>query len=296
MQLHIVHSTTYRYHRPVNFGRHRLVLRPREGHDLRVVRMALQLEPANRVNWVRDVFGNSIAIVDWTEPATALTIVNDVVVERPEPIARPASDESGVDPPHVPWDIAFPPQYDALESDILAAYLSRSFPLDAEMVRSWLTSLRSDPADAEGTMVALCGLVAQTVAYRRREEKGVQSPGRTLELRTGSCRDMATLMMDAARALGVAARFASGYLHSQASMDGRGSTHAWTEVYLPALGWRGFDPTTGHPVSVRHVVTGVSNNPRGVMPVSGAFIGTASDYNAMQVTVRTEERPLDKAE
>jgi transglutaminase-like putative cysteine protease len=107
---------------------------------------------------------------------------------------------------------------------------------------------------------------------------------------------MATLVMDAARALGVAARFASGYLHSQASMDGRGSTHAWTEVYLPALGWRGFDPTTGHAVSPRHVVTGVSNNPRGVMPVSGAFIGTASDYDAMQVTVRTEERPLEKAE
>src|SRR3954468_15080479 len=85
MRLHIEHRTAYRYERPVSFGRHRLVLRPREGHDLRVERMALHLEPAHRVTWIRDVFGNSMALVDWLEPADALTIVNDVTVERVAP-------------------------------------------------------------------------------------------------------------------------------------------------------------------------------------------------------------------
>ena len=80
---------------------------------------------------------------------------------------------------------------------------------------------------------------------------------------------MATLMMEAARLSGVAARFASGYLHGRASMAGHASTHAWAEVYLPTLGWRGFDPTIGGTTTANHIVTGVSTHPRGVMPVSG---------------------------
>jgi transglutaminase-like putative cysteine protease len=96
-------------------------------------------------------------------------------------------------------------------------------------------------------------------------------------------------MMDAARAIGVAARFASGYVHGEASLAGEASTHAWTEVYLPALGWRGFDPTDGKPTGQRHVVTGVSDHPRGVMPISGAFVGNPADFRDMTVQVRTEE-------
>jgi transglutaminase-like putative cysteine protease len=104
---------------------------------------------------------------------------------------------------------------------------------------------------------------------------------------------MATLMMDAARVLGIAARFASGYLDCPASVAGRASMHAWTEVYLPALGWRGYDPTLGEATSLKHVTTGVSNHPRGVMPVSGMFVGVSSDYREMIVQVTTEKLPSD---
>ncbi len=86
---------------------------------------------------------------------------------------------------------------------------------------------------------------------------------------------MATLLMEAARARGVAARFASGYLHGRASMAAAASTHAWAEVYLPTLGWRGLDPTLGDVTGPSHIVTGVSTHPRGVMPVSGTFTGGA---------------------
>jgi transglutaminase-like putative cysteine protease len=121
--------------------------------------------------------------------------------------------------------------------------------------------------------------------------KGVQNPAKTLELASGSCRDMATLMMDAARVLGIAARFASGYLDCPASEAGRASMRAWTEFYLPALGWRGYDPTIGEPTSLKHVTTGVSNHPRGVMPVSGMFVGASSDYRELVVQVTTEKLP-----
>jgi transglutaminase-like putative cysteine protease len=285
MRLRVEHTTAYRYHRPVTFNRHRLVLRPREGHDLRVEQMTLTLTPAHRLLWARDVFGNSIALVDWPEPSDELTIINDVIVERLPPLPQGDSHDS--------WRVPFPAQYDALEEPVIRAYQVPGVPGGVAAVKDWLDrNLTPDPEDAEATMLALCGLVYRTVRYMRRVQKGVQDPSRTLDLGTGSCRDMATLMLEAARVLGVAARFASGYFHCAASMAGYASTHAWTEVYLPTLGWRGFDPTTGTATGARHLATGVSSHPRGVMPVSGTFIGAATDYQDLRVSVKTEELPV----
>jgi transglutaminase-like putative cysteine protease len=213
MRLHIEHTTTYRYERPVRFGRHRLVLRPREGHDCRIERMQLRLEPAHELTWVRDLFGNSIALVEWREPADILTIASDIIVERLMP--PPGAERD------VPWRVPFPPAYDPLELAMAHPYQSPGFPDSGTQVRDWMErSLVLDPQDAEGTMLALCGLVFHRVAYQRRVDKGVQTPGCTLERGTGSCRDMATLMMEAARLAGVAARFVSGYFHCAASMAG----------------------------------------------------------------------------
>jgi transglutaminase-like putative cysteine protease len=185
--------------------------------------------------------------------------------------------------------VSFPPRYDPLETAITAVYGAPSYAEDVTAVQAWLAgSLITDPHDAEGTMLALCQAIGRAVAYQRRSERGVQSPATTLARRSGSCRDMATLMMDAARVSGVGARFVSGYLHGAASLAGHASTHAWTEVYLPMLGWRGFDPVIGDVVSANHIAAGVSSHPRGVMPVSGAFTGTASDYKGLRVSVKTE--------
>ena len=281
MRLHIAHTTTYAYARPVSFQRHRLVLRPREGHDLRVERLQLQLTPAAAtVRWIRDVFGNSIALVDWLEAGDTLTIVNDVVLERMLPFPTREL--------HEPWAVPFPPRYDPLEAAVTAVYCAPSYLEDTPALQAWLRAeFTTLPNDAEGTMLALCRLVFSTVKYLRRLEKGVQTPAQTLALKTGSCRDMATLMMEAARLSGVAARFASGYLHGSASLAGAASTHAWTEVYLPTLGWRGFDPTIGDVTSSQHIVTGVSSHPRGVMPVSGTFTGEPGAYLGLKVTVKT---------
>jgi transglutaminase-like putative cysteine protease len=280
MRLHIEHTTRYDYARPVTFHRHRLVLRPREGHDLRVEQMRLTLTPAASVEWIRDVFGNSIALVDWLEPADALTIVNDIVVDRLSPFPSRAR--------HEPWHVPFPPQYDPLETGVTAVYAQSTYLDDVPALQTWLQAgPAADPLDAEGAMLALCRRVHDTVGYQRRTEKGVQSPGRTLALGTGSCRDMATLLMEAARAMGVAARFASGYLHGRASLAAAASTHAWAEVYLPTLGWRGLDPTLGDVTGASHIVTGVSTHPRGVMPISGTFTGGPGDHRGLAVTVKT---------
>lgn len=278
----IVHRTDYFYSRPVELGRHRLVLRPREGHDLHVESMQLAIEPTHRLIWSRDVFGNSVAIVDFLEKTTRLSVVNDVIVVRTLPFPQQGS--------QVPWPVAFPAMYDPLEMTVAAAYQAPSYPDDVEGVRAWLDLILPfyGRNDAEQVLLALGRTVHQQISYQRRSEKGVQTPLQTLQLASGSCRDMATLMMEAGRVLGVAMRFASGYLDCPASLAGRASTHAWTESYLPALGWQGFDPTLGEPTSLKHVVTGVSNHPRGVMPISGMFTGAASDYREMNVQVTTE--------
>jgi transglutaminase-like putative cysteine protease len=282
-ELRIEHHTTYLYQRPVAFGRHRLVLRPREGHDVRVLNMLLTITPKHQLLWTRDVFGNSVAIVDFLEPADKLEFKSDVTVFRTRPFL--------LEEPNGPRRVAYPVVYDPLEVGIVTAYQAVTYPLDEPELRAWvnLHVPAANFTDSEEIVAALGKLIFQQIKYLRRSEKGVQTPVQTLKLGTGSCRDMATLMMDAARLLGLAARFASGYLHCPASEAGRASTHAWTEIYLPSLGWRGFDPTIGNVTALNHVVTGVSNHPRGVMPISGMFTGAASDYREMTVQVKTEQ-------
>jgi transglutaminase-like putative cysteine protease len=242
--------------------------------------MDLQLSPSHHIEWIRDVFGNSIALVDWLEPSDTLTIVNHVVLERLSPFPRKEL--------HEPWRVPFPPQYDPLETSITGVYAAPTYVDDVPIVQAWLAKHPIvNPSDAEGSMLTLCRQIFSTIKYVRRPERGVQTPRETLALGSGSCRDMATLMMDAARISGVAARFASGYLHGRASMAGVASTHAWTEVYLPLLGWRGFDPTIGDTIGANHIVIGVSSHPRGVMPISGTFTGGSLDHRGMEVAVKT---------
>jgi len=282
LRLHVHHRTTYSYSEPVEFGRHQLVLRPREGHDLRIVEMALQITPAHEITWVRDVYGNSLALVDFTAESSQLEIVSEVTVERSDPFPERRF--------HEPWLVRWPVQYAVEEQPVIDAYRRLSFPDDAAALDQWLsTDPAGRPADAESALLDLCRRVHVAIAYRRRPERGVQTPRDTLRIRSGSCRDMATLLMDAARVLGVASRFASGYAHSSATVAGRASTHAWTECYLPDLGWRGFDPTTGKAIGISHIAAGVSQHPRGVMPVTGTFVGARHLFRSLEVDVQTRE-------
>ena len=283
-RLRIRHLTRYSYAREVEFNRHRLLIRPREGHDLRIEEFALSITPDHQVTWVRDVFGNSVAWIDFAAAAATLEFESEVTIQRFTPFPARTL--------HDPVRVPYPVVYDPLETAVVASYIATPYVSDASAVQAWLQwALVVDAADTEGTVLALCRLVHERIKYLRRDEKGVQTPAQTLERGSGSCRDMATLMMEALRQLQIGARFASGYLHGTASLAGRASTHAWTEAYLPGLGWRGFDPTIGGAISLRHVVTGVSNHPRGVMPVSGTYKGSRADFRELSVRVSTEELP-----
>ena len=277
--LRILHRTTYRYSKPITFLPHRLVLRPREGHDLRVERMNFAISPAHHLLWSRDIFGNSVATIVFEEPAEELSIGSDVLVQR---FALSTSQLVATEIPAL-----YPPQYNPLEFAMVGAYTAPVYPEDAATLQHWL-GMDLEPIlgkHLDELMIQLTRRIYNTIKYRRREEKGVQSPATTLSLGSGSCRDVATLLMEAARHLKLASRFASGYLDCQATRAARGSTHAWVEIYFPNLGWRGFDPTTGKCCTYDHILTGVSNHPRGVMPVSGRFIGEASAYLGMTVAV-----------
>lgn len=280
MKLSIHHETVYSYKRRVGFGPHRLVIRPREGHDLRVESMALKSEPASEVMWTRDVFGNSIANLTFSREDTAKTlrITSDVVVTRTSPYPHRKQDTE-----RTPW----PPVYDPLEIGVVSAYQQLSYPADAGVVSKWIAdSCLKKPRDVEEVVRQLNRCIHQNIKYVRREEKGVLTPAQTIEGAGGSCRDFATLLLDAARSLGIAARFASGYLECTAAEAGYASTHAWVEIYLPGHGWRGYDPTVGAETTQSHVVTGLSNHPRGVMPVTGSYYGPAGAFKEMKVAVQ----------
>jgi len=284
-RLRVTHTTTYRYTERVSFGPHRLVLRPREGHDLQVENLNLMIQPSARVSWHRDIFGNSIALAHFLDTGDELVIQNAVTIVQGDKSASHGLLEA--------FPVAFPVDYGDFEQSVAAGYLEPVYADERTKLKDWLTDTFPQNAKPDAAVMVneLGSWIYRNIQYRRREDKGVQTPWQTLELKSGSCRDMATLLLETVRTLGLASRFASGYLNSSASLAGRAATHAWTEIYFPELGWFGFDPTLGEGTSHKHIVTGVSAHPRGVMPISGSYNGERELYVGMEVTVKIE--PLE---
>ena len=279
-RIRIVHRTTYRYAEPVAFGLHRLIVRPREGHDIQVENLSLRIRPACAVSWHRDIFGNSVAIASFSESSDFLEFVSDVTVFRRDH----ASHSRLLDI----LPVSLPVQYSGLENAVARGYLESVYPEETGRLRDWSMETFSPRQGDDAVLLVreITRWIYRSIRYRRRENRGVQTPLETLKLESGSCRDMATLLLEIARSLEIASRFASGYLDSEASLAGRAATHAWTEIYFPEHGWFGCDPTLGEETSQRHIVSGVSSHPRGVMPISGAYSGPTSSFLGMTVSVK----------
>ena len=292
---HILHRTVYSYREAVTFGLHRMVLRPREGHRISVLRHHLTILPKARIFWLNDLFGNNVALAEIEDPSNTLEIINDVLIDRVEL----SSDEAPVRISRNSMS-SYPVSYPQMELPVVEGYLSSVYPDDQAKVGEWISSLppmereHEEPQTAFAMVQHLGRCIYKSIKYRRREEPGVQTPAATLTLGTGSCRDMAVLMIEACRALGIAARFVSGYLNTAASAAGRGATHAWMDVYLPDSGWIGYDPTIGELVSRKHIALGVSAHPRGVMPISGIYSGPPGSYIGMQVEVMVKQVEIEE--
>lgn len=265
----IVHRTTYTYTGPVRLGPHTLRLRPREGHDLRIESSSLSILPAVSLRWHRDVEDNCLAIATFKGPADQLVIESSLIIQQYD---------------HEPlnflveyYAVDYPFHYAPKDRPVLDAYLF-SAPVDEIGPLAQWASTVWRPGEVIQSYALLKRLnltIHQLVSYQKRDEPGVQSSSETLGSACGSCRDIAFLFMEAARLLGFAARFVSGYTFTSLPADEAGSTHAWAEVFLPGAGWKGFDPTHGAIVGDTHIPVAVGRMPDSVPPIAGSFGGAS---------------------
>jgi len=286
--LTVRHDTIYRYSEPVELGVHRMMFRPRESHDLKLLKTSLSIMPnPARLRWLHDVFDNSIAIAEFDGATSELRFESIVTLQHFE-IPLPVY-------PLEEYANTYPFRYSDEDLPNLARALAPHYPGDN--VRHWASQFL-DPWGTTGTMNLLVSMtlgIKEQFRYMRRSEKGVQTPDETLQSRRGSCRDFAVLMMEATRSLGLAARFVSGYIFvpgNDAKVTGGGATHAWMQTYLPGAGWIDFDPTNSIMGNRNLIRVAVAWSPDQVLPLWGTFEGSASSFLGMEVTVSvTEENP-----
>jgi len=276
--IRIKHDTSYHYREPVEFGLHRALMRPREGHDLHIASGKFTVSPKATVRWMRDLHGNSVAVLTFHEPAALLRVASEVTVDL--------FDDQLVECNVAEQARSFPFWYPASELLGLTPFILPAHPQDAGAIGAWLSDLYAPGrlVDTLDLLAALNTKIFTALAYAAREAEGTQTPAETLRSGGGSCRDYAVLMMEAARYWGFAARFVTGYV---LMADGQhGATHAWTEIYLPGAGWTGYDPTNNKLAGSEHISAGVAPHPAQASPLSGTFSGPADAFERLEVSVQ----------
>jgi transglutaminase-like putative cysteine protease len=266
LRYRILHRTYYNFSGVATLQPHQLRLRPREDYSLRIESFNLQLTPAATLLWHRDAEGNSVAVATFDQPTRQLAIESESIVQQ--------YNESPLDFMVAEYALAYPFSYTCDDQVLLAPYrIADRVPAD-NLMAQWVGNFwrAGEPIQSYSLMNQMNDYIHKTFTYQVREEPGVQSAEQTLQCGTGSCRDFALLFMEAAKYLGLAARFVSGYLYDPNSTVA-GATHAWAEVYLPGAGWLGFDPTIGSIVGTDHIPVAVARLAESVPPVAGSFVG-----------------------
>lgn len=291
--LSVQHVTTYRYRRPVGFGEHRMMFRPRDSVDQRILSWSLDISPApSMLRSVPDAFGNIVTLARFNQRSRELRVENRLVIDHSA--TTPESAHLAA------YAGTWPFTYDLDDMEDLGRVMQRHYPDPEHKVDAWARSfLTGLPAlQTFDLLAAMTHEIRRSFTYCARFEEGVQDPARTLALRAGTCRDYAVLMMEAVRALGMAARFVTGYIYApvsesrvHASMvdgspnEGGGATHAWVEVFVPGAGWVDFDPTNGI-VGSRDLIRIASvRDPRQAVPLAGTWTGFPADSLGMTVSV-----------
>ena len=280
--LQIRHHTIYHYRQPLTFGAHRLMLRPRESRNLRLLTHSLEISPATTVTWSHDVFSNSVAMAIPSEKSASLIIKSDVELTL-DIDQWPVFDISAS-------AASYPFLLSEDEMTDLGALRLQSYLDSSGTLRDWAQSfVTSGSGDTLTLLKDISAGSAGQIAYEIREDEGAQTPEQTLERGKGSCRDFAVLFVNAVRSLGFGARIVSGYLYDSdqtaIGSAGSGSTHAWAEVYVPGAGWITFDPTNRSVGGFNLIPVAVARNIHQTMPVTGSFIGDPSAFKNMDVQV-----------
>jgi transglutaminase-like putative cysteine protease len=302
-RLHIRHITTYRYRKPVGFGEHRLMMRPRESYDQRVLFSQLKTTPLPReLRQLHDVFGNCVTVVGFKGKADTLVFDSQTLVDHhPAPLNADGEEAIHADGASLPF------AYDSDDMPDLHRAMERGFPDPEQAVETWVRRfLRWNGRTFVLPLLSeMTRAIHSEFKYAQRLEGPAQSPAQTLAMRSGTCRDFAVLLMEAARSLGLAAHFVSGYIYVPPVKGavgpqrvGGGHTHAWTQIYLPSCGWVEFDPTNGIIGNQDLVRVATVRNPRQATPLWGSWQGETGDYLGMTVEVdltMEPERDLDVA-
>ncbi len=281
--LKIHHTTTYRYRQPVSLGPHRLMLRPRESRDLRLMSSDVAVTPAAAVTWAHDVYGNAVAMATFQTMADNLVIASVAEIQL-NTAAWPVFDIAAS-------AIYYPFRYSDDDWTDLGALTIQQYPDPAGRLREWARAfVRGNPTDTLSLLKDLGAGVSKWIRYQSRDDEGTQSPPQTLDRGWGSCRDFAVLFVEAARSLGFGARIVSGYLYNSdqtiVGSGGAGSTHAWAEVYVPGAGWITFDPTNRSVGGFNLIPVAVARHIRQAIPVAGSFVGMTDAFQGMSVEVR----------
>jgi uncharacterized protein (DUF2126 family)/transglutaminase-like putative cysteine protease len=299
MPLHVAlhHETRYRYDRPVAVGPQVVRLRPAPHCRTPILGYSLQISPEEHfLNWQQDPQGNFLARAVFPEPTDHLDVTVDLVAEMA--VINPFDfflEEGAEQHPfgYEPW------LRRELEPFLHTPPLG---PRLAELVAPF----RDRRIGIVDFLVELNGTIHRAVEYVVRMEPGVQTPEETLRLGRGSCRDSGLLAVAALRELGIAARFASGYLIQLApdveSLDGPSGPkedftdlHAWAEAYLPGAGWVGLDPTSGLLAGEGHIPLACSPDPQSAAPITGRVEPCEVDFgHAMSVTRVLESARVTK--
>ena len=280
--LRVRHLTTYSYARPVRFGEHRLLFRPRDSYDQRLLSAELKTSPEpTDIAWIHDVFGNCVTNVSFDTPAQELRFETEITLDHtPQMVPRFRTEERAK---------LWPFEYDPDTLLDLAPFMRVHNP-SAEL-ETWARKFTRGGLETETghLLMTMTMGIRESFVYSRRTDPGTQAPQLTLQLRKGTCRDFAWLMIEACRTLGFAARFVTGYIYVPSRDDptlrGGGATHAWVQVFLPGAGWVEFDPTNGIVGNKDLIRVGVVREPKQARPLSGSFAGDRADYLGMTVHV-----------
>jgi transglutaminase-like putative cysteine protease len=293
----VKHRTVFDYARPVGFGEHRILFRPRDSYDQRLIESTLAVEPTPReIRWFHDVFGNCVAVVSFAKRARQLVFESRIRIDH--------SPQSTPDFRIHKRAETYPFAYDGDDAADLGRLVERHYPDPQNEIGKWARRFVSaGPAgtDTGKLLMTLCFAIKESFNYSRRHEEGTQEPLVTLQSARGTCRDFALFMMEAVRSLGFASRFVTGYIYvpdrDGSEVLGGGSTHAWCQVYLPGAGWIEFDPTNGIVGNRDLIRVAVVRDPRQAVPLSGTYAGKAGDAKGMtvqvNVTTETSSQPGD---
>ncbi len=289
----IHHKTYYDFDRAVGLSPHTIRLRPAPHSRTPIRSYSLKIEPKEHfINWQQDAFGNFLASVVFHEKTKKLAVEVEVVADMVtiNPFDFFLDDDAE----------EFPFSYDKELKKDLAIYLEKDEcgPLFDELVKS----IPLDKKRSIDFLVDVNQRLESLVDYSIRMEPGVQTPEETLEKKLGSCRDSAWLMVQLLRHLGIAARFASGYLvqltADQKSLDGPSGPekdftdlHAWCEVFLPGAGWVGLDPTSGLFAGEGHIPLACTPRPSSAAPIDGFTDECEVEFNFVNEVERIHEDP-----